>query len=72
MNLMNNLSRNGEMNILTTCGKREIAILCLIVESQIEKEAWKVDSLVQGTLMVFECSFLEMMSWCMLFEDESG
>ena len=33
-----------------------------------EKEAWKVDLVVQGMLMEFECIFLKRMVWCICFD----
>ena len=33
-----------------------------------EKEAWKVDLVVQGMLMDFECRFLERKTWCIIFD----
>ena len=33
-----------------------------------EKEAWKVDLVVQGMLMDFECKFLKRMVWCISFD----
>ena len=33
-----------------------------------EKEAWKVDLVVQGMLMDFECRFLERKTWRIIFE----
>ena len=33
-----------------------------------EKEAWKVDLVVQGMLMEFECRFLKRMVWCISFD----
>ena len=33
-----------------------------------EKEAWKVDLVVQGVLMDFECRFLERKGWRIIFD----
>ena len=33
-----------------------------------EKEAWKVDLVVQGMLMEFECRFLKRMVWGISFD----
>ena len=33
-----------------------------------EKEAWKVDLVVQGMLMKFECRFLKRMVCCISFD----
>ena len=33
-----------------------------------EKEAWKVDLVVQGMLMEFECIFLKRMVCCISFD----
>ena len=33
-----------------------------------EKEAWKVDLVVQGMLMDFECRFSERKGWRIIFD----